>query len=275
VAKTLVHYNLGGAGTPQEVKDLRQSSYDLHDELGYPVVFKHRWNIQDEREGRARKCPFHDELYDDAPDNCPYCFGTGFVGGYADAAVVYITIQDSPTDVIKVMPTGVLTLDQHPQVTAPWLPEMGDGDLIILADFDPGTWDILDLNERYILREVNPITIRGPGFGQQSSRVNKRFRISQESAADKVPFGHEVYNVPLVFNYDDVPPDPTEPGEPDPPEYGIYTSFEVGVRLRGAEDTAYHSETARDVRVAADGDDTATSRDARVTGKGGGVIIDF
>jgi hypothetical protein len=275
VAKTLVHYNLGGAGTPQEVKDLRQSSYDLHDELGYPVVLKHKWNAQDEKEGRARKCPFHDELYDDSPDNCPYCFGTGYVGGFADATIVYVTIQDTPTDVIRLTPQGLLRMDQHPQVTAPWLPELGDGDLLILAEFDPASWDVLDLAERYVLREVNPITVRGPGFGQQSSRTTKRFRISQESSADRLPSGHELYDVPLVFNYDAVPDDPTEPGEPDPPEYGIYTSYSIGIRVRGAEDAAFQSSTERDVKVAVYGNDISTSHNVRISGKGGGVIIDF
>ncbi len=275
MAKTLVHQTLGGPGTPQEIKDIRKSSFDLHEELGYPVVFKHRWNILDEREGRATKCPYHDELYEQSPRNCEYCFGTGYVGGFADGQVVYVTLQDAPTDIIKLTPQGLLQMDQHPQMTAPWLPEMGDGDMVILADFNPRNWDIQDVHERYTLRQVNPITMRGPGWNRMSSTTSKRLRVSQESAADKLPYGHEFYEIPIIFNYDDVPPDPTAPDDPNPPIDGTYSAHDVSVRIRGAEQTAFPSSTTRDVRVAVIGNNTSTSSDIRIKGKGAGTIIDF
>jgi hypothetical protein len=273
VAKTLVQNNLGGAGTPQEVKDLRRSSFDLHGELGYPVIIKHRWNLQDEREGRAQRCPLHDELYDDSPKNCPYCFGTGYVGGFADGVIVYVTIQDAPQDIIRMTPQGVLQMDQHPQMTAPWIPELGDGDLVILADFEPGSWDVADTHERYTLREVTPITIRGPGWGRQNSSVKNRFRVSQESAIDKVPYGHEFNDVPIVFDPEDVPTDPTPPDEPDPPQVGTFTSYRVGFRVTGGETGLKTKETQRDIRVAVEGVVNETSYGVRIRGVAEGTTI--
>lgn len=271
--KTLVHQNLGGPGTPQEVKDLRKSSFDLHEELGFPVIVKHRWNEIDLKEGRTRLCPYHDELYDRSPSNCPYCFGTGYLGGFADGAIVYVTLQDAAQDVIRVTPQGILQMDQNPALTAPWIPELGDGDLVILATFEGGNWDVDDVHERYLLRMVEPITMRGPGWNNRNSTTSKRFRISQQSAADKVPLGHEFYNVPIVFNYDDVPPDVTPPDDPDLPEGYTYSAHEVSVRVVGAEDTARTSFREQEVRVAVAGDPTSREQAVRVTGKTAGTVI--
>src|SRR3954468_18115522 len=96
MATTLIDQYLGPANTPQEVKDLRKSSFDLHEQLGSPLVFKHRWNLDDLQAGRTWRCPYHDELYGDRGaswDNV--CFGTGFVGGYSDGAIAFATVQDT------------------------------------------------------------------------------------------------------------------------------------------------------------------------------------
>jgi hypothetical protein len=274
MAKTLVDvHSLGTGRTPQEVKDLRESSFELHQELGFPVIHKHRWNEVDLREGRAQQCPLHDELYDRAPQNCPYCFGTGYVGGYSDGTIVYVTLQDTPQDTIKILPTGTLQMDQHPQMTAPWIPEMGDGDMIILADFEMGSWEIEDVHERYVLRQVNPITIRGPGWGRQQATTKSRFRISQEAAADKLPYGHELYNVPIVFDYNTVPPDIIPPDDDEPLEIGTYTSMKVGVRIIGMETDERDSSIERNVNVEVAGDRTSISRGVRIIGKGRGTVI--
>ncbi len=61
--KTITHRELGGAGTPQDIKDLRSNSYDFHEELGYPVLFKHKWTLKDYEKGLVQRCPNHDDLY--------------------------------------------------------------------------------------------------------------------------------------------------------------------------------------------------------------------
>jgi hypothetical protein len=40
--KTISHRFLGGFNTPQDIRDMRNASFDFHEELGYPVLFKHR-----------------------------------------------------------------------------------------------------------------------------------------------------------------------------------------------------------------------------------------
>jgi len=237
MSKTLVNNNLGPAGTPQEVKDLRKSSFELHNELGTPVMFKHRWNEDDVRKGLTWPCPLHDDLYagrDSEWDDI--CFGTGFVGGYADGQIVFVTIQDTQESQIKIGPTGILTMDMHPALTAPWLPKMGNGDLIITVEFDPTNWQVVDEEERYVLRDVTPISMRGPGWGRQRGTIINRQRISQESMLDKLPISHPLYRVPIEFDYTKVPTDPTPPFEPTPPEDYTYTAISFLVRIHGIED---------------------------------------
>jgi len=245
MAKTLVNYNLGPAGTPQEVKDLRKSSYDLHNELGFPVMFKHRWTAKDAANGLTSPCPLHDDLYagrDSEWDKI--CFGTGYVGGYADGQVVYVTIQDTQEAQIKIGPTGILTMDMHPALTAPWLPKMADGDLIILVEFDSNEWTVIDEEERYILRDVAPISMRGPGWGRQKGTLLNRQTISQQSALDKLPSTHPLYRVPIVFDYSTVPDDPTPPFAPEPPgpDQAQQSMVSVVVHMHGIEDTTQEQE---------------------------------
>lgn len=272
---TLASRNLGGARTPQEVKQLRRSSFELHESLGFPVIHKHRWNEQDLREGLVQRCPLHDDLYDSDPSYDNVCFGTGYVGGFSDPVIVNVTLQDAATDTIKISANGTLIMDTHPSLTAPWNPEIGDGDLIILADFEPGTWDIADTHERYELKEVTPITMRGPHFVRQPEVTRNRFRISQQANVDKLPWGHPFYDVPIVFDPSVVPPDPT-PDDPgvDPGTLGTYSeSYSYGIRIRGSE-TGLHSEYDQAVRVAVQPDDpsTSTSQSVRIVG-GGNVVV--
>jgi len=266
MSKTLENYDLGPAGTPHEVKQLRESSYDLHNQLGEAIIFKHRWNDQDVLDGKTQPCPYHDELYggrDSEWDNV--CFGTGFVGGYSDGVVVFVTIQDAPETQIKITQQGILQLDMHPAMTAPWLPHMGNGDLIITGEFNTGSWTLVDEYERFTLRDVSPITMRGPGWGRQAGSVLKRERISQQSQLDKLPSGHPLYKVPIVFDYSSVPPDVTPPYAP--PGTTQYTDFDVLVRIHGIEG----------VPEVIEGTTTVTQVTSKIGGKSldPGTIINF
>lgn len=273
---TLASRNLGGARTPNEVKELRQSSFELHESLGFPVIFKHRWNARDLQEGLVQRCPLHDDILDNDAAFDNVCFGTGYVGGYSDPYIVYVTLQDAATNTIKISQNGVLIMDQHPQLTAPWNPEMGDGDIIILADFRPGTWEVADTHERYELREVTPITMRGPGFGTQPEMTRNRFRISQESSVDKLPWDHPLYSLPLVFDPNVIPVDPShdDPGV-DPNLEGTYAeSPTYGIRIAGTA-TGLTSSTSRAVGVAVvpGAANTGVSQGVRIRGEVGGVIV--
>lgn len=272
--KTLSSRNLGPAGTPHSVKELRQSSFDLHETLGFPVIHKHRWNEQDLEDGLVERCPLHDDIYDRDLTWDNICFGTGYVGGFGDPTIVYVSLQDAPQQTVKINAQGVLMMDQHPQLTAPWLPLMGDGDLIILADFIPGSWDVVDTHERYELREVRPITIRGPEF-RTSSTTLKRLRISQEASVDRLPLGHPFFDVPIEYDPNPVVPDPN-PDDPDSPTdfTGTYTEADWAVRILGIAKPK-SSALGHDVRVAVKEDNAVATYDVRIVGEPGGTHIHF
>lgn len=261
MAKTVAHRNLGGPGTPNDIKQLREARFEMLEELGYPVLHKHRWNERDLQEGLVEQCPLHDDLYDQDATWDPVCFGTGYIGGYADPTIVWVTINDAPQDTLNVLPTGIVMFDHHPQVTAPWNPEMGDGDLLILADFDPMTWEVLDTQERYVLNVVTPYTIRGPQIKSRST-VKERFRIQQDATADKMPWGHRVYEVPIIYDpaLHPLPPDV------DPDVEGNQASMRIAARIVGAESIWKPSSYNVGVRLEAQDVTGTLTRSVRITG---------
>ena len=269
-------FTVGPRSTPQEVRDFRQNILDFHKNEGYPVIHKHRWNEKDLREGLVEQCPLHDDLYDSDLSWDPICFGTGYVGGWAPGEIIYVSLADSPVDVIKRTKEGILMMEDHHQLTTTWFPELGDGDLIILADFVPGGWQIDNLHDRYVLQEVEPVVMRGPGFSRSSrNALGRPLRVGQKSNVDKLPYGHRFYDVPIVFDPADVPPDvwPPGPEQPDPDvEGGTYTAFSVGVRVVGKSRGLQQSDE-RIVKLAVAGANTEASANVRISGEDVGTII--
>lgn len=265
---------LGPRSTPQEVRDLRKHSFEYHKEMGMPVVHKHKWTPQDVREGKAQECPYHDIAYEGSSVECPYCFGTGILGGWEDASVTFMTIADAPVDTIRRTDSGVLVMDSHPQFTAPWVPLFADGDIIITADFEWDTWDIITERERYVLKEVTGRTMRG----FQKKVQTREYRVHQEGQIDKLPYGDYRYDIPLVFDYGNVPdPGPVPPGgDPDdyPTDPGTKTSFTISVGLYGG-DYGVTSSSSWNIRLNTLGTDSSGSWGVRVEGEEGGSIVIF
>lgn len=246
--KTAVFPQLGPSHTPQEVKDLRQSSLEFHRVHGQPLVHKHKWNEIDVREGRARLCPFHDDVYGRDRSWDQYCYGTGYVGGWADGDIFYGTVGDTQEDVFRQTESGVLVHQRHPGLSAPWLPILGDGDLIFTVDFIDGTLEIDEVIDRFTLREVTPTTMRGPAFNSFNGRP---YRVSQESMMDRVLEGHPWFDVPVIFDYGNVP-EPEFPPDYDPGDYPAGSKFsahDTTIRVRGSE-APFGSSDYRIVKVA-------------------------
>jgi len=263
--------NLGPRNVPQEIKDLRQSSLDFHHTLGQPVIFKHKWNEEDLRAGLATQCPYHDSLYGRDSDWDEYCFGTGYLGGWDQGKIVYVSIADTQEDVFRLTDQGILMRDTHPGMVAPWNPPMGDGDLIIVVEIDPLTNQVVDTYERYMVQEVTPITMRGPGFDAQ--KRGKLFVVNQQAQIDRLPYNNNLYQVPIDFDYGHVPDPPVDPNI-DPDDYIPGTnisSFSVAVRVIGSEQgfTSVMTIPVR-VRVAPGSEYT---QDVRITGKDDGSHV--
>lgn len=265
---------LGPRSTPQEVRSLRKHSFESHRTHGMPVIHKHKWTPQDVRDGKARWCPFHDIAYDGSSVECEYCFGTGILGGWSDAAITFITLADAPEDELQILPSGVIMSQRHPTFTGPWVPAMGDGDLIITADFEYDTWEIIEEQERYVLREVEQRTMRG----FQKKVQTREYRVHQEGQIDELPHGDYRYDVPLVFDYGAVE-DPVIPPGGDPDDYPVpgqgHLSHAVwGIQVRGGE-FGQTIATERIVQLDTLGSNSVRTTGVRVEGESGGVIIVF
>jgi hypothetical protein len=200
-------YDVGSAATtPREIRELRRHNLEYHHRLGNPVVFKRRKTLKDIETGKAVRCPYnYDSAYHSDISTCPYCFGTGILGGFDSGIIVFVTIGDAITDQFQLTQQGLLTRMTHPQWTAPWKPEMHDGDLIVLAQFDPDTLAITETDDRFEIDQVTPVTPRGGapiGFAKNRNRNSFNFiprhdmLVAQSFRADMLPEGHPWYNVP-------------------------------------------------------------------------------
>lgn len=248
-----VNFYVGPRSTPQDIIDMRRSTFEYHKMYGIPVVHKHRWNVRDEKAGRTIKCPYHyDVAYQQDFSGCPYCFGTGYLGGYADGQIIYATFSDVVEDRIRVGPQGVLLFDREPQVVFPWLPDMGNGDLIITAEFEPDTQSVIDTLDRFVMKEVTPITIRG--FQRKVQTVE--FKVQQNAMMDRVPDLDHLNDVPLIFDYSNLPPVPSVPPGGDPSDYPdaaeTITSVTKDIRIIGIL-ASNQTQRLQDIRISTKG----------------------
>jgi hypothetical protein len=210
-------YDLGpAASTPREIRELRRKNLEFHHRLGTPVIFKRRKTLEDVEKGLAVRCPYHYDIqYKSDYSRCPYCFGTTILGGFDSGIIVFVTMGDVATDQFQLTDQGLLTRMTHPEWSAPWSPPMHDDDLIILAEFDPDTYEVLSTDDRFELDQVQPVTPRGGapvGFAKNRNRNAFNFipkhdmLVAQNFRADLLPSGHSFYSVPILepIHYPDV-----------------------------------------------------------------------
>lgn len=217
----LAVYNSVDPRAPADVQEFRRSALEAQMMYGEPVVLKSRYTERDVEEGRAIRCPYdHDATFEQGRQWDPYCFGTGYLGGFADGVITFVTIADAPVDKIRLDRSGGLYMQQEPQMIAPWTPTIGEGDLIITGRFHKDNWTVIELLDRYLIDEVTPSTLRGHSEYPDPDR----YVTQQNCQITLLPHTHELYQVPIVFDYD-APPEPVTPGpgvdptpSPEPPE---------------------------------------------------------
>jgi hypothetical protein len=107
-------------------------------------------------------------------------------------------MPDRPEDVWKLTQSGTLQHIQQALVQLPWWPQMGDNDLLITCSLNPnGT--IAQTFERYELRMVTPITMRGKdqyGYRETSANASgNRYYVGQQCEANQLPSNDIRYQV--------------------------------------------------------------------------------
>lgn len=235
---TDVRYFLGDAQVPREIKNQRNYTMEAMRRMGTPVLLKRMYTSEDVDQGNAQQSPFMDSVYKQSRQNDPVSYGTGFVSldtqpgewydtatqkfaitdphstaptptsvpapryrGYGPGFLTYVILPDRPEDVFKITPQGVMTQIQQAKVQLPWWPIMGDNDLLITVSLDNGG-NIVQAYERYLLKQVMPITMRGmdrSGRREVSSpnAGGNRYWVGQECEANKIPLFDPLYGVEI------------------------------------------------------------------------------
>jgi hypothetical protein len=120
--------------------------------------------------------------------------------GYGPGFLTYVMLPDRPEDVFRITEQGTMIQTQDATVQLPWWPLMGDNDLMIAVQLNNAGM-IIDTFERYQLKKVLPISMRGrdrqgireiPGV----TAGGNRYWIGQECEATKVmPLSDPIYDV--------------------------------------------------------------------------------
>lgn len=228
--RTVTFKNVGSPNTPQEIKRLRRENMDLCRRMGQPVVTRHMYSIEDVNAGVAKKCPAcYDSVYDQVRGDCPVCYGMGFAsvednpegdlwittdglvvqgaqppgsvvapryGGFGVPYLTWLVEPDVAVDVFRITDQGVMTQQYDAQGFAPWYPTLGDNDLCINVELDKGGFTIVNTLDRFQLKKVQQVTIRGFGRRSRPGSNGQPLLVAQTFEMNKVPPTTHLNDVP-------------------------------------------------------------------------------
>jgi hypothetical protein len=222
---------IGDEKIPQDIKRRRRQVYDAMRRLGTPVLVKHRYNFDDVKNGGVKKASSWDDVYATQRNEDPIGHGVGLVSvetaknewvspegeivyetsspgslyveapkyrGYGPGYLVYIIEPDAAQDFFKLTESGAMYKTQTATAQAPWFPTFADNDLLVNVTID-SRGDILDATERFELKNVQPVSIRGldrKGLREHGNSYGpNRYMINQTFEMAKVPDNNVLYQV--------------------------------------------------------------------------------
>lgn len=242
IYKNVVRY-LGDPGIPQDMLRRRRLSLETMRRMGTPVLIKHMYTEQDVEEGIATLSENYDTTYQQSIHDDEFSYGVGrcsvetaqgewikpsteteeaqliiteepepewtpapLYRGYGPGYLTYAILPDAPEDRYKLTEEGSLIRTQQARLQLPWYPQVADNDLLIVVEID-ATEKIVQTFERYQLKMVSPITMRGAaalqrdGWGKRErDTINltaggNRHLVGQQCEANKVPETDPIYEV--------------------------------------------------------------------------------
>lgn len=243
IYKNVIRYT-GDAGVPQDILRRRRLSLETMRRMGTPVLIKHLFTIEDVEKGIAEPSVGLDTIYQQPVHDDQLSYGTGYVSveraprgewikpaneneaaelriqeegepewikaplyrGYGPGYLTYVILPDAPEDRYKLTEEGAMIRTQQSRLQFPWYPQVADNDLLITVEIDSAE-RILQTFERYQLKMVSPITMRGAaalqrdGLGRRESDTanltagGNRHIVGQQSEMSKVPETDPIYLV--------------------------------------------------------------------------------
>lgn len=193
---------------------------------GEPVVYFEAWELDDLPSGEAIRCPACvDSVYEQARADCEVCYGTTLVssvfdpthwidsngyltltptglrapafGGYREPVLTRLIQPDVSTDVFRINDQGVLVRTQNALGIAYWSPTMGDNDMVIDVVLSQDQNTVVSLGERFLLKLVNPMTVRG--WGRRAH--DQAYNIGQNFQMNTLPLEDIHYTIPVPVSY--------------------------------------------------------------------------
>lgn len=221
---------VGEQDVPHDIRRRRVLTLETMRRLGTPVLIKHMYNIDDVAKEIATRSVNWDTTYGQSEHDDPSSHGPGFVSvetteeewvdaegnihvtetpqagwepapkyrGYGPGYLTYCILPDVPEDIWKTTSGGALLHTQQAIVQLPWWPFCGDNDLLIVVELDSQE-KIVNTLERYQLKKVSPITMRGLNrLGQRefnADAAGNRYWVGQRCEASKVLETDPIYEV--------------------------------------------------------------------------------
>ena len=116
-------------------------------------------------------------------------------GGFGQSILTWMVEPDVAVDVFRINEQGVLQQTYDAQGVAPWYPELGDNDLCMNVVLAPDGFTILETADRFQLKLVQQVTIRGFGKPGQPHSPAQRFQVAQTFQMSKAPENSSLYDI--------------------------------------------------------------------------------
>lgn len=245
IYKNVIRY-LGDSGIPQDILRRRRLSLETMRRFGTPVLIKHMYTIADVEKEIAEPSVGLDTIYQQPIHDDQLSYGIGYVSvekssrgewikpatetepaelkiqeepepeweaaplyrGFGPGYLTYAILPDAPEDVYKLTEEGALIRTQQAKLQLPWYPQVGDNDLLITCEID-NSEKIVQTFERYYLKQVFPITMRGAaalqrdGFGRREQDTSSmtaggnRHLVGTQCEASLIPKTDPIYLVEI------------------------------------------------------------------------------
>lgn len=152
-------------------------------------VYLRRWEgipcpLSDNRGSGDTQVASEADLNYNSHTNCPYCFGTGFVGGYYHKIKIFARYNANPPRKIQYTSQGTLT-SQALQSWTLWTPPLRSHDLIVQRS----------TGDRFYIQDVSRTIVRSYIMDQQfNNAVCQRSEIVYHVTNEAIDKAFELYN---------------------------------------------------------------------------------
>jgi hypothetical protein len=173
-------YNYTDNSLPNDLAVQRRHCWEYHYTFGQPVIFRSIYDQDAVALGISTPDPTYDNVYGQgltfSADDKGYSYG------FSPPVLTYVTFGDAIIDDQTPNTTGQFK-QFLPSMSAPWAPQIKDGDLIIsvVLHYDENNNPVIDgTGDRYVVQQVTPVTMRSL-FRQNSKYMERNYNYPENT----------------------------------------------------------------------------------------------